>query len=62
VVIETVTEKLALRMLAETGDAVIQNAHTAAAAERAGKLDIAASLTEIAERLWNAEAGVRNAA
>jgi hypothetical protein len=42
VIIETIAEKLALRMLAESGDAVISNAHAAAAAARAaGKLEAA---------------------
>jgi hypothetical protein len=50
VIIETIAEKLALRMLAESGDAVISNAHAAAAAARAaGKLEAATALTEIAE-------------
>jgi hypothetical protein len=50
VIIETIAEKLALRMLARGGDAVIQNALLAAAAARiAGKLEAAAALVEIAE-------------
>jgi hypothetical protein len=50
VIIKTIAEKLALRMLAGSGDAVIQNALIAAAAARvAGKLEAAAALVEIAE-------------
>lgn len=56
--IETVAEKLAYRLLAETGDAVIGDLQLAArAANRIGKHEMAASLREIAhaaERLWAA--------
>ena len=46
----TVAEKLALRMLAGTGNALIENTLTAAvAAAIAGKIEVAASLIEIAE-------------
>ena len=49
-------EKLASRMLAQTGIAAIWDAHVAAAAAHGlGKPDMAASLIEIAEaaeRLW----------
>lgn len=52
----TTAEKLARLMLAQTGIAVIWNAHVAgAAAHGLGKLEVAASLIEIAEaaeRLW----------
>ena len=62
-IIETVAEKLARRMLAETGNSVISNAHTAAvAARRSGKLEAAAALIEIAEaaeRLWAARETAR---
>ena len=58
VLIETTAEKLASRMLAQTGIAAIWDAHVAAAAVYGlGKHDIAASLIEIAEaaeRLWAA--------
>ena len=61
--IETVAEKLAYRLLAETGDAVIGDLQLAArAANRIGKHEMAASLIEIAhaaERLWAAGWGVR---
>lgn len=53
---EKIAEKLASTMLAHNGLAAIWDLHLAAAAARgAGKLDIAASLIEIAEaaeRLW----------
>ena len=53
-------EAVASRMLAETGITVIWEAHVAAAAaHRLGRLEMAASLIEIAEaaeRLWSARA------
>jgi hypothetical protein len=50
VITKTIAEKLALRMLAGTGDAVVRNAHAAAAAARcAGRLEVAAALAEIAD-------------
>jgi hypothetical protein len=48
-------------MLAHGGGAAIQVRPAAAAAKRAGKLDVAASLVEIteaAERLWTASEAV----
>ena len=59
----TVAERLALRMLAGTGNALVGNARAAAAAaEIAGKIEVAASLIEIAEaaeRLCAERAGIR---
>jgi hypothetical protein len=50
VIIETIAEKLVLQMLAGSGDAVIWDLQLAAAqAKRNGKLELAASLLEIAE-------------
>jgi hypothetical protein len=47
VLIKTVAEKLAVRMLADSGDAVIQNAVIAAAAAKvAGKAEVAAALLD----------------
>jgi len=63
VLIETTAEKLASRMLAQTGIAAIWDAHVAAAAAYGlGKPDIAAELLKIAEaaeRLWLVRAHVR---
>lgn len=59
----TIAERLALRMLAGSGNAFIENTlAAAAAAEIAGKVDVAASLIEIAEaaeRLCAERAGIR---
>ena len=56
---QTLAEKLACSMLAHNGLVAIWDAHVAAAAAYGlGKLDMAASLIEIAEaaeRLWLAE-------
>jgi len=50
VLTQTIAERLALRMLAGTGIALIGNARAAAAvAEIAGRLEVAASLIGIAE-------------
>ena len=60
---ETVAEKLASRMLASNGVAAIWDLHLAAAAAKgAGKVEVAASLIEIAEaaeRVWATRAPFR---